>query len=140
MNAPKAGQTLESTFGPHLHSVCERSARALEATGFRSLLVHSGSLLTVFEDDRTYPFKAHAPFKVWAPLPDAPDSFVFFHPGMRPALLFHSPPDYWYKPAALPQAWWTQHFDIHAIPDRASARGALPADLSATAYIGGAFA
>src|SRR6266702_7469965 len=132
--------SLDAAFGPHLEFVCRTAAQALEASGFRSLLVHSGSLLTIFEDDRTYPFEVHAPFKVWAPLSDVPDSFVYFVPGERPQLLFHSPPDYWYKPAAMPQAYWTPHFDIRAIADRAAARKALPKDLSATAYIGDAFA
>jgi Xaa-Pro dipeptidase len=130
---------LDASFAAYLQSVCDRSAQALEAAGFKSLLVHSGSLLTVFEDDRTYPFEAHAPFKVWVPLSDVPDSFVYFEPGNRPQLLFHSPVDYWYKPAALPQAYWTRHFDIRRIPERAVARTALPKDLEHTAYIGDAF-
>jgi Xaa-Pro dipeptidase len=130
---------LDTSFGAYLQSVCDRSAQALEAAGFKSLLVHSGSLLTVFEDDRTYPFEAHAPFKVWAPLSDVPDSFVYFEPARRPQLLFHSPPDYWYKPAAVPQTYWTRHLDIRLIADRDAARKALPQDLRRTAYIGDAF-
>jgi Xaa-Pro dipeptidase len=131
--------SLAAAFGPHLQSVCKSAAQALEASGFRSLLVHSGSLLTIFEDDRTYPFEVHAPFKVWVPLSDAPDSFIYFVPGERPQLLFHSPSDYWHKPPAVPQAYWTQHFEIRPIADREAARKALPKDLSATAYIGDAF-
>jgi Xaa-Pro dipeptidase len=131
--------SLNATFGPHLARLCEVTARALAACGFRSILVHSGSLLTVFEDDRTYPFEAHAPFKVWVPVADVPDSFVYFALGKRPQLLFHSPADYWHKPAAVPQAYWTQHFDIQPVADRDAARRALPNDLSATAYIGDTF-
>lgn len=130
---------LAASFGPHLRALCERTAHALQASGYDSLLVHSGALLTVFEDDRTYPFEAHAPFKVWAPLADAPDCFICFAPGKRPQLLFHSPPDYWYKPAVLPQAYWTSHFEIVPTVDRVAARKALPDDLSHTAYIGDAF-
>src|SRR5262249_14116871 len=76
---------------------------------------------------------------VWVPLSDVPDSFVYFVPGQRPQLLFHSPSDYWHKAAALPQAYWTQHFDIRPVVDRAAARAALPRDLGAAAYIGDAF-
>jgi Xaa-Pro dipeptidase len=130
---------LDATFGPHLHNVCQRSARALEAAGYQGLLVHSGSLLTVFEDDRTYPFEVHAPFKVWVPLLDAPDCFVYFEPGKRPKLLFHSPPDYWYKPAALPDAYWTRHFDIVLVDTPQAARRALPRELGRVAYLGDAF-
>jgi Xaa-Pro dipeptidase len=129
---------LESTFGPHLTQLSERTARALGACGFSSLLVHAGALLEVFQDDRTYPFEPHAPFKVWVPVMDAPDSFVWFEPGSRPRLLLNQPQDYWYKSAATPSAYWVSHFDVRSVPDRAAARALLPKDLSHTAYIGDA--
>ncbi len=108
---------LESSFGPYLSTVAARTARALEACGYSALLVHSGSLLTVFEDDRTYPFEAHAPFKVWAPLGDVPDCFVYFEPSRTPLLVFHRSADFWHKPAELPKAYWTRHFDIRPSAD-----------------------
>jgi Xaa-Pro dipeptidase len=138
--APGLTQELDETFGPHLAALCQRTARALETCGFTGLLVHSGSALTVFEDDRSYPFMAHAPFKVWVPLSDAPDSYVWFQPGSRPMLILHQPRDYWYKPADLPQGYWVRHFDVVVAADAAAARAALPADLSRAAYIGDATA
>ena len=129
---------LDTTFPSYLEAICTRTARALESCGYSSLLVHSGSLLTVFADDRTYPFEVHAPFKLWAPLVDAPDCFVYFEPGRRPLLIFYSPVDYWYKPASLPQAYWTPHFDIRPVPERHEVRGMLPKDLRRSAYIGDA--
>jgi Xaa-Pro dipeptidase len=130
---------LDSAFGPHLEAVCHRTALALGASGFSAMLVHSGSPIAIFEDDQPHAFQVNAAFKVWAPLSDIPDSFIYFAPGSRPLLLFHSPPDYWYKPAALPQAYWTRHFDIIPVADRAAVRKALPANAGATAYIGAAF-
>jgi Xaa-Pro dipeptidase len=127
---------LDETFGPHLEQLCARTARALEASGYTSLLVHSGSLLEVFEDDRTYPFEAHAPFKVWVPLADAPDSFVWFEPGARPRLILNQPQDYWYKSAEIPEDYWVSYFDLRSVPDRAAARAQLPKELSGCAYIG----
>jgi Xaa-Pro dipeptidase len=127
---------LGSTFGPHLEAVCARSAEALRACGYAGLLVHSGSLLTVFEDDRTYPFEAHAPYRVWVPAYEVPDSFVWFEPGLRPRLIVHTPRDYWYKPADLPQGYWVGCFDVHGAEDLAAARELLPHDLSRAAYIG----
>ena len=129
---------LASTFGAHLGTLCERTARALQTSGFTSLLVHAGSLLEIFQDDRTYPFEAHAPFKVWVPLQDAPDSFVWFEAGTRPRLILHQPQDYWYQSAQTPQDYWVSHFDLRSAPDRAAARALLPHDLSGTAYIGDA--
>ena len=133
--APPAG-TLAALFGPHLDAICRRTEAALAICGFDALLVHSGSLLPVFEDDRTYPFEANAPFKVWAPVSDVPDCFVHFVPGRTPRLLFHCPTDYWYQPAALPQDEWAAHFEIVPCADLGGARRALPPSLARTAYLG----
>lgn len=132
--------SLESLFVAHLEAVCRRTALALEACGYSALLVHSGSLLPVFQDDRTYPFEVHAPFKVWAPLIEAPDSFLYFEPGRRPLLALHQPDDYWYKPPALPRGYWTRHFDIRPCRDLESARRALPSSLRTTAFVGDSLA
>lgn len=129
---------LDALFASHLEGLSQRTARALEACGYSALLVHSGSLLPVFQDDRTYPFEVHAPFKVWAPLLDVPDCFLYFEPGHRPVLVFHQPQDYWYKPAALPRGYWTRHFDIRPCRDRDEARRLLPASLRSTAFLGDA--
>ena len=132
-------RSLDSTFGSHLLAVCERTTHALSSCGYGGLLVYAGSPLPVFEDDRTYPFEANAPFKVWVPLSDAPGSFVWFEPGSQPRLIVERPEDYWYKPPSLPQGYWVRHFDVHTGADRADARGRLSADLSRAAYIGEAF-
>lgn len=132
--------SLDAAFGPHLEAVCNRCEQALAASGFSAVVVHSGSLQMIFEDDQPYSFQVNAPFKVWVPASDVSDSFIYFRPGSRPQLLFHSPPDYWHKPTAVPQAYWTRHFDIVGVPDREAARKALPQSLNTTAYIGDAFA
>ncbi|HEV8019203.1 MAG TPA: Xaa-Pro dipeptidase [Steroidobacteraceae bacterium] len=131
--------TLDRTFGAHIEAVCGRSAQALSACGYSGLLVYAGAPLPVFEDDRTYPFEANAPFKVWVPLPQAPGSFLWFEPGSTPRLIIERPEDYWHKPADLPEGYWVRSFDVHAVADRTKARALLPADLSRAAYIGDAF-
>ena len=141
VNAPSAlAASLEESFAPHLMIVCERTARALAVSGYSGLLVHSGSLLPVFEDDRFHAFEAHAPFKVWAPLSDVPDSFVWFEPGSPPRLLMHRPQDYWHKPADPRAGYWVRHFDVRLVGDFAAARAALPSSLAQAAYIGDVFA
>lgn len=141
VNAPSAlAASLEESFGAHLKSVCERTARALAVSGYSGLLVHSGSLLPVFEDDRFHAFEAHGPFKVWAPLSDVPDSFVWFEPGSPPRLVVHRPQDYWHKPPDPPAGYWVRHFDVRLVGDFAAARAALPSSLAQAAYIGDVFA
>ncbi|HEX8757579.1 MAG TPA: Xaa-Pro dipeptidase [Steroidobacteraceae bacterium] len=137
-NSLPARASLETLFAAHLGGVCLRTGRALEACGYSALLVHSGSLLPVFQDDRTYPFEVHAPFKVWAPLLDVPDCFLYFEPGSRPVLIFHQPEDYWYEPPAPPQGYWTRHFEIRPCRDREEARRLLPPSLRAVAFLGDA--
>ena len=132
-------KNLELAFGPHIQAVCARMAHALASCGHTGVLIYAGALLPVFEDDRTYPFEANAPFKVWVPLADAPGSFVWFAPGSTPRLIIERPEDYWYKPTDLPQGYWVRHFDVHTVPDRAAARALLPSDLSRAAYIGDDF-
>lgn len=131
--------SLEDTFGPHLNTVCARTARALARCGYSGLLVYAGAPLAVFEDDRTYPFEANAPFKVWVPMADIPGSFVWYAPGCTPRLIIERPEDYWYKPADLPRGYWVRHFEVHTVAQRAAARALLPADLSRAAYIGDPF-
>src|SRR5580700_2885200 len=137
---PELQARLARSFVTHLKSVCERSAAALAACGYEGLLVYAGAPLPVFEDDRDYPFEANAPFKVWAPLSDAPGSFVWFSPGSMPRLIIERAQDYWHKPAALPQGYWVSQFDVHTVAGRAAVRALLPHDLSRAAYIGDAFA
>lgn len=127
-------------FAAHLDAVEARSADALAATGYDSLLVHAGTPPLMFLDDQHLPFKVQAPFKVWTPLIDAPDSFVFFTPGKKPVLLLHAPVDYWHKSPQTPRTYWSEHFDIVSCPDRGAARAALPRDLSRSAFIGEPFA
>ncbi|MGA7538417.1 MAG: hypothetical protein WBW93_06590, partial [Steroidobacteraceae bacterium] len=138
VGTPLEPPSLDALFPAHLEGVALRTARALEACGYSALLVHAGSPLTVFQDDHTYPFQVHAPFKVWAPLLDAPDSFLYFEPGRRPVLLFHQPEDYWYKPPSRPEGYWTRHFDLRRCRDRDEARRLLPRNLRTTAFLGDA--
>src|SRR5215510_7641256 len=119
---PTSAEDLEKSFGDHLERVVRRTSRALESARYSSLLVHSGSAPMIFADDQHYPFRVNAAFKLWAPLIDVPDCFVYFEPGRRPRMLFHHPRDYWHKPADLPDTFWTRHFELHAVSDRATAR------------------
>jgi Xaa-Pro dipeptidase len=126
-------------FAAHIGLVQQRTGAALASTGYDSLLVHAGTPPLLFLDDHHLPFRVQAPFKVWAPLNDAPDSFVFFTPGRKPRLLIHQPSDYWHKAPTLPRSYWVNAFEIVSCPDRAAARAALPQDLSRTAFIGAPF-
>jgi Xaa-Pro dipeptidase len=143
MNSPAIKQNTAGwpqLFADHLQQVTRRSASALSSSGYDALLLHAGTPPLLFLDDHHLPFRVQAPFKAWAPLGDAPDSFVYFTPGAKPRLLIHQPVDYWHKSPSLPEAYWTPAFDIVSCATREAARAALPADLSRTAFIGAPFA
>jgi len=142
MSSQAIQQNVESwsgLFAEHLEIVKKRSAAALESAGYDALLVHAGTPPLLFLDDHHLPFRVQAPFKVWAPLINAPDSFVYFAPGKKPLLLIHQPVDYWHKSPELPRTYWSAAFDIVSCADRAAARTALPNELSRTAFIGAPF-
>ena len=134
---PAAGQT--APFADHLSVIAAHTARALAASRYDSLLLFSGSRRLVFRDDCHYPFRANAPFKAFLPLSDAPESFVYFAPGVKPLLIFHRDDDYWHKPASLPEEEWVASFEVRVVSSRAAARAALPRDLSRCAFVGEAF-
>lgn len=90
-------------------------ARALKTSEKRGVLISSGSLKQAFLDDHTYPFKVNPHFKAWLPVVDVPDSFLLIIPGSKPALFYNQPLDYWHKPPADPEGFWTQHWDIQTI-------------------------
>ena len=79
------------------------------------MLIHSGSPPAVFADDQNYPFRANAAFKILGcRSPTCPTASLYFEPGATPLLLLQPPDDFWYKAAALPQGYWTRHFEIRA--------------------------
>jgi Xaa-Pro dipeptidase len=142
MNSPAIKQNAVSwseLFAEHIEIVKKRTAAALASSGYDALLVHAGTPPLQFLDDFHLPFRVQAPFKMWAPLTDAPDSFVFFTPGKKPLLLIHQPVDYWHKSPEIPDTYWSAAFDIVSCADGAAARAALPKDLSRTAFIGAPF-
>ncbi len=120
-------------FPEHLAVLSRTADRALAASEGEALLIGAGQLRTQFLDDRTDPFVANPHFRHWAPILDAPGSFVLHRPGKRPTLLFHQPKDYWHKPPVLPNASWMASFDVTVIRHPQEAQKQLPAH---TVYIG----
>jgi Xaa-Pro dipeptidase len=117
--------SLDLTFPAHIAHVRALADRALERGGYDGLVLYSGRPALHFLDDHGPPFKANPHFLHWAPLLEAPDSFVRYLPGRRPELVFHQPADYWHKPPELPAGDWTREFDIKVIREPSAARDLL---------------
>lgn len=123
-------------YGDHLSAVQRIWSRALELAGCEYALIHSGSPPRVFMDDQDYPYRVNAHFKHWAPVLENPHCFVLFRPGERPVMLFHRPVDFWHQPAAVPDDYWTDYFDLRLIREPGAAQHHLPADRSGVVFVG----
>ena len=75
---------IDRVFPAHLATIAARADDALAACGFDALAIFSGRPANHFLDDFGWPFKVNPHFKLWAPLSDAPESFVCHVPGRRP--------------------------------------------------------
>lgn len=123
-------------YNEHLRVVRQRADHALERVGCEALVIYSGALPMHFLDDTNYPFRVNPHFKAWVPVIDNPDCFIVYTPGAKPRLVFHQPVDYWYKPAALPDAFWVRELDVRPVASIGDARPHLPASLARVAFIG----
>lgn len=126
---------IDDLYAVHVCVLVERYARILADTNHEQVLIHSGTQLSTFLDDKTYPFQVNPHFKAWLPLLDAEQSLLLIKPGIRPILFYYQADDYWHKPAADPSGYWTEHFDMHVIRSSDDAHNLL-GDLRHTAFVG----
>ena len=126
---------LATLYRAHITVLKLRHDRALEATGFDHVVIHSGSQKYQFLDDMAYPFKVNPHFKWWVPVVDNPHCVLIYTPGVKPRLVYYQPVDYWHKVADPPAGWWTPPFDIEVVATPEAAKKFFPAK-GRTAFIG----
>ncbi len=114
--------SLASVFAEHLRVQCERMEHALQDARLDRVAIFSGRPTLLFLDDQHAPFKVNPHFKAWAPLLDAPESWIVFEPGRKPVLVLYQPHDYWHKPPEVPRAPWIEQFDVTVVREPAEAR------------------
>lgn len=129
-------KTLAARYGDHIAAVKERHDRALAAAGASHAVIFSGAPKRVFLDDYDYPFKANPHFIGWLPLTDTPLSYLIYTPGEEPVLVYCQPQDYWHKPPATPDGYWTDYFDIRIIHELDEAVRHFPEARDKTILIG----
>ena len=128
--------SLDTAFVAHLDTVRARTDAALAAHRYDGLVIYSGRARDYFLDDHGAPFKTNPHFLYWAPLLDAPDSFIRYLPGERPLLVFHQPADYWHKPPTLPTGEWVRAFDVQVVRNVGDARALLGTAGRRLAFVG----
>lgn len=129
-------ETLASLYSEHLETLQQRARAVLERNQLDALLIHSGELLTLFLDDRDYPFKVNPQFKAWVPVTQVPNCWLWIDGVNKPKLWFYSPVDYWYSVEPLPEAFWTPHVELTALRKPDDIAQLLPAARERVAYIG----
>ncbi|MBS0372964.1 MAG: Xaa-Pro dipeptidase [Proteobacteria bacterium] len=128
---------LDRLFPDHVATLAATTDQALGAAGFDAVVIGAGFAHYRFLDDSADPFTANPHFKAWAPILNAPGSFIVYVPGRRPTLCFHQPEDYWHKPPASPSGDWLKSFDLKLLRNPAQARAHVP---PRAAYLGEPFA
>jgi Xaa-Pro dipeptidase len=135
-HTPAAATTsLAALYDDHVRIQRERTDAALAASGFESLAIYAGGMHMQFLDDQPYPFKANPHFKLWAPLHEPAECWIVYQPAKPLRLVFLQPVDYWYKPPAVPDDYWTKHFTIEVIREGKEAKAHL-ANLPKCAFVG----
>ncbi len=109
--------TLRELYPAHLQIIKSRHERALERAGAGHVVVFSGAPRAVFLDDYNYPFKPNPHFIGWLPLTATPYCYLIYSPGDTPILVYYQEKDYWHLPAANPDGFWADHFDIRIVHD-----------------------
>jgi len=102
----------DQSYADHIKSKTALFQSFLKAKKLDGILVSSGSLEPIFQDDYYHPFVVNPYFKEWLPLLNVANCFVFIPIEGRPQLLFNQPVDIWHKVAAVPEAFWVPHFEI----------------------------
>ena len=118
-------QTIASLYKDHVESLSQRYAQAMEDSSLTGVLIDAGKHRTAFLDDQAYPFKVNPHFKAWLPLLDNEQSMLLVRPGERAKLFYYQADDYWYKPAADADGFWTEQFDIHPVASPQEAHNLL---------------
>ncbi len=106
-------------FARHIEDRCAQLDRLLGELGYDTLLIHSGRSQMRLFDDQAPPFRAHAAFASWVPLPFVPDCLLEFRAGHKPRLWFVQPKDYWHVAPEPPASWWADALDVAIVADGA---------------------
>ncbi|MBE5215936.1 Xaa-Pro dipeptidase [Pectobacterium sp. A535-S3-A17] len=129
-------EKLASLYHHHLATLQARAQAVLARHQLDALLIHSGELLTVFLDDHDYPFKVNPQFKVWVPVTQVPNCWLWVDGVNPPKLWFYSPVDYWHNVAPVPESFWTDEIEITVLRNADDIGQLLPSQRERVAYIG----
>ena len=127
---------LQPLFTQHVTKLLEHHQTLMQKYGFDHIVIPSGELRYVFQDDMTYPFKSNAYFKWFVPFTNHPNCFLSIPQSGKPQLIYYVPKDYWHAVPSLPDEKLFSQFDIHIITKSEQAKDLLPNASAKVAYLG----
>ncbi len=127
---------LQPIFTQHVTNLLERHQQLMQKYDFDHIVIPSGELRYVFQDDMTYPFKSNAYFKWLVPFTNHPNCFLSIPQSGKPQLIYYVPKDYWHAVPDLPDENLFSQFDIHIITKSEQAKNLLPSSSAKVAYLG----
>jgi len=126
----------ELSYGSHLATKLERSQAYMQNAGLEAVMIGSGVQEPIFQDDYYHPYVVNPFFKEWLPLLQVPNCYLLIRQSGRPSLFFHKPLDIWHKVLAMPDDFWTAHFDIVEYADADQLNKLFSPIKGAAAFIG----
>ncbi|QIR13082.1 Xaa-Pro dipeptidase [Shewanella aestuarii] len=129
-------EQIANLYYAHIAELSRRVAEISQRENLAGLVIHSGQPHRQFLDDMNYPFKVNPQFKAWLPILDNPNCWIIANGIDKPRLVFYRPVDFWHKVNDVPEAFWTEHFDIKILSKADRVAEHLPQDLCGWAYIG----
>jgi Xaa-Pro dipeptidase len=104
------------SYAKHIARLQGAYEEALEATGYSSVVLHSGrGLRQRAIDDQYWPLKVNPSFSQWVPLQNE-DTMVVIQKGQKPTLIRPTRDDFWEGPAPEPSSHYAESFDLVECP------------------------
>jgi len=120
----------------HVAKLLEQHQELMQKYAFDYIVIPSGELRYIFQDDMSYPFKSNAYFKWFVPFTNHPNCFLSIPQNGRPKLIYYVPKDYWHAVPSLPDEELFSQFDIRIITKPEEAQGMLPVHTHKVAFLG----
>lgn len=98
---------MEAYYSSHLATLVARYETIFEQLGYDTIVVSSGDLLGVENDDRTYPYVARKMAQQWLPFDIKPNTFIVIKPGKKPHYIWPAHQGFWHLSADEPTGEWT---------------------------------
>ncbi len=127
---------LAANYKIHIETKLENARTILERSGLETMVIHSGKLKYMFQDDMTYPFKANPLFLEWVPITNNPNCWIVVNKSDKPKLVFFQPVDFWHVVPADPTDYWVDEFEFVKLATASEVNQFLPSDKSKSVYLG----